>query len=81
MGLKLLAAVAAATALATPAGYVAGQQREDGGFGDAQITAWATLGLVAAGEDTRRCRRLSREAGAGVGDRPRARGDGPLGGG
>ena len=52
MGLKLLAAVAATTALATPAGYVEGQQREDGGFGDAQITAWATLGLVAAGEDT-----------------------------
>ena len=50
MGLKLLATVAAATTLATPAGYVQGQQREDGGFGDAQITAWATLGLVAAGE-------------------------------
>jgi len=50
---KLLATVAAATALATPAGYVQGQQREDGGFGDAQITAWATLGLVAAGEETR----------------------------
>jgi hypothetical protein len=45
---KLLATVAAAAALATPAGYVQGQQREDGGFGDAQITAWATLGLVAA---------------------------------
>jgi hypothetical protein len=26
-----------------PAGYVESQQREDGGFGDAQITAWATL--------------------------------------
>ena len=51
--MKLLATVAAAAALATPAGYVQGQQREDGGFGDAQITAWATLGLVAAGEDTR----------------------------
>ncbi len=51
--MKLLATVAAAVALATPAGYVQGQQREDGGFGDAQITAWATLGLVAAGADTR----------------------------
>ncbi len=50
--MKLLATVAAAAALATPAGYVQGQQREDGGFGDAQITAWVTLGLVAAGKDT-----------------------------
>ena len=52
MGLKLLAAVAAATALATPASYVQAQQRDDGGFGDPQITAWATLGLVAAGAET-----------------------------
>jgi hypothetical protein len=51
---RLLAALAAASALATPAGYVQGQQRDDGGFGDAQITAWATLGLVAAGGDTGR---------------------------
>ena len=51
--MKLLAAIAAATALATPAGYVQSLQREDGGFGDPQITAWATLGLVAAGADTR----------------------------
>ena len=50
--MKLLAALAAATALATPAGYVEGQQRDDGGFGDAPITAWATLGLVAAGKET-----------------------------
>ena len=50
--MKLLATAAAAVALATPAGYVQGQQREDGGFGDAPITAWATLGLVAAGADT-----------------------------
>jgi hypothetical protein len=49
---NLLAVAAAAVALATPAGYVQEQQREDGGFGDAQITAWATLGLVAAGKDT-----------------------------
>lgn len=51
--MKLLAVLGAAAALAaTPAGYVQGQQREDGSFGDAQVTAWATLGLVAAGEDT-----------------------------
>jgi len=49
---KLLATLVAATALATPAGYVQGQQRDDGGFGDGPITAWATLGLVAAGKDT-----------------------------
>ena len=52
LGVKLLATLAAVAALATPAGYVQAQQREDGGFGDAQITAWATLGLVAAGKDT-----------------------------
>ncbi len=51
MGLNVVATLAAAVALATPAGYVAGQQRDDGGFGDAQITAWATLGLAAAGAD------------------------------
>ena len=50
--MKLLATLGAVAALATPAGYVQDQQREDGGFGDAQITAWATLGLVAAGKDT-----------------------------
>lgn len=54
MGVRLVATLAAATALATPAGYVQAQQRDDGGFGDPQITAWATLGLVAAGEDTGR---------------------------
>ena len=52
MGVKLLAGIAAAAALATPAGYVQSLQRDDGGFGDPQITAWATLGLVAAGADT-----------------------------
>jgi hypothetical protein len=52
VGVKLLAALAAATAVATPAGYVQSLQRDDGGFGDPQITAWATLGLVAAGADT-----------------------------
>ena len=50
--MKVLAVIAAATTLATPAGYVQSLQRDDGGFGDAQITAWATLGLVAAGADT-----------------------------
>jgi hypothetical protein len=55
VGVKLLAALAAATTLAaTPVGYVQAQQRDDGSFGDAQITAWATLGLVAAGKDTGR---------------------------
>jgi hypothetical protein len=54
MGLKLLATLGATAALATPAGYVAGQQREDGGFGGMQVSAWATLGLVAAGADTGR---------------------------
>jgi hypothetical protein len=49
---RLLAVAAAAAALATPTGYVQAQQRDDGGFGDAQITAWATLGLVAVGAET-----------------------------
>jgi hypothetical protein len=49
---KLLATLAAATTLATPAAYLQAQQREEGGFGDAQISAWATLGLVAAGAET-----------------------------
>jgi len=50
--MKLLATLAAATALATtPAEYVAGQQRPDGGFGDPQLTSWATLALAAAGAD------------------------------
>lgn len=51
--MTLLAALAAAlVAFATPADYVASQQRADGGFGGAQLTAWATLGLVAHGRDT-----------------------------
>jgi Squalene-hopene cyclase C-terminal domain len=49
---RLLATLVAATAVATPAAYVQAEQRNDGSFGDAQITAWATLGLVAAGEET-----------------------------
>jgi hypothetical protein len=84
VGVKLLATFAATTALATPAAYVQSQQREDGSFGDAQITAWATLGLVAAGEDTGRAveylarqkpvsatdRALVAMARAAAGDRP-----------
>ncbi|HEX5799984.1 MAG TPA: prenyltransferase/squalene oxidase repeat-containing protein [Gaiellaceae bacterium] len=50
--MRLLALAVAAAALATPTGYVQAQQRADGGFGDAQITAWATLGLVAVGAET-----------------------------
>ncbi|MHB1242548.1 MAG: hypothetical protein ACYC1P_03980 [Gaiellaceae bacterium] len=50
--MKLLALAAAAAALATPAGYVQGQQRDDGSFGGTQVSAWATLGLAAAGRDT-----------------------------
>ena len=52
--MKLLATLATATALATPAAYVQAHQHDDGGFGDAQITAWATLALVAAGAETGR---------------------------
>jgi len=84
MGVKLLATLAAAVTLATPAGYVQAQQREDGGFGDAQLTAWATLGLVAAGKDPGRAaeylkqqdpatatdRALLAMARAAAGDRP-----------
>ncbi len=51
------ATVAAAVLLAvTPAAYVESQQRDDGGFGDPQITAWATLGLAAAGTQPERLR-------------------------
>jgi prenyltransferase beta subunit len=82
--MTLLATLAAAATLATPAGYVQAQQRADGGFGDAQLTAWATLGLVAAGKDTGRAaaylkqqeaatatdRALLAMARAAAGDRP-----------
>ena len=54
MGVKLLAALAAATALGTPAAFIEAQQREDGSFGDPQTSAWATLGLVAAAAETGR---------------------------
>lgn len=59
MGLKLLATLATAISLATPAGYVEAQQRDDGGFGDAQITSWATLGLAAADADPATLRRAA----------------------
>ena len=52
--MKLLALLAATVALATPTSYVGAQQRDDGGFGDAQLTAWAALGLAAAGEPNER---------------------------
>ena len=57
MGLKLAAMASSALALAaaTPADYVASRQQTDGGFAepgarsDAALTAWAVLGLKAAG--------------------------------
>jgi hypothetical protein len=51
---RLLALLTATVALATPASYIESQQREDGGFGDPQLTAWATLGLAAAGRTNAR---------------------------
>jgi hypothetical protein len=61
VGVKLLAALAATATLATPAAYVQGQQRADGGFGDPQTTAWSTLALAAAGADTRNAAAYLRE--------------------
>ena len=52
MGVKLLATLAAAVALSTPASYLQSQQQADGGWGSPQMTAWAALGLRAAGADT-----------------------------
>jgi hypothetical protein len=49
---KLLAVVAAGLALATPSSYLQTQQQSDGGWGDPQLTAWAALGLRAAGAPT-----------------------------
>jgi hypothetical protein len=57
MGLKLAAIASSAFALAaaTPAEYVASRQQADGGFAepgarsDSALTAWAVLGLTAAG--------------------------------
>ncbi len=47
-----LAALAAALAFASPASYLQSQQHADGGWGDPALTAWAALGLRAAGADT-----------------------------
>ena len=66
------ATLAAAPLLATPVGYVQSQQRADGGFGDAQITAWATLGLVAAGAEPERAGGSSRARSPRVDHRGRA---------
>jgi hypothetical protein len=52
VGVKLLAVVATAFALTTPSSYLQTQQRPDGGWGDPQLTAWAALGLRAAGAST-----------------------------
>src|SRR5262249_2747294 len=53
VGLKLLATLAGAVALATtPASYLRAQQQPDGGWGSPQLTAWSVLGLRAAGADT-----------------------------
>jgi len=51
VGVRLLAAFAAAATLATPASYLQSQQQADGGWGSPQLTAWAALGLRAAGAD------------------------------
>lgn len=50
--MKLLASLVAAVAFATPASYLQSQQQADGGWGSPQMTAWASLGLVAAGADS-----------------------------
>jgi Prenyltransferase and squalene oxidase repeat len=55
VGLKLVALAAAASLAAAPADYVAARQQADGGFAepgarsDPALTAWAVLGLHAAG--------------------------------
>jgi prenyltransferase beta subunit len=56
MGLKLAVAAAALALAASPADFVASHQQSEGGFAesgqssDANLTAWAVLGLAAAGE-------------------------------
>ena len=56
MGLKLVAPAVAALALASPAGFIQARQQPGGGFSEAggvaspALTAWAALGLVAAGQ-------------------------------
>jgi hypothetical protein len=56
MGLKALAPLVAGLALASPAQYLQSQQQPDGGFAESggvsspALTAWAALGLAAAGQ-------------------------------
>jgi Squalene-hopene cyclase C-terminal domain/Prenyltransferase and squalene oxidase repeat len=56
MGLKLAVAAVALALAASPSGFVASHQQSDGGFSetgqssDANLTAWAVLGLSAAGK-------------------------------
>ncbi len=50
--MRLLASLVAAVAFATPASYLQSQQQADGGWGSPQMTAWAAVGLLAAGADT-----------------------------
>ena len=56
MGVKALAPLVAGLALAAPAPYLQSQQQSDGGFAESggksspALTAWAALGLVAAGQ-------------------------------
>jgi len=58
VGVRLVAAVAVAAVAATPAGYLQGRQAPSGGFAEPggspspQLTAWAALGLAAAGAST-----------------------------
>jgi prenyltransferase beta subunit len=53
VGVKALATLATAVALATtPASYLRAQQQSDGGWGSPQLTAWSALGLRATGADT-----------------------------
>jgi Prenyltransferase and squalene oxidase repeat len=59
VGLKLVALAAALSLAGSPADYVAGRQQPDGGFAepggrsDPALTAWAVLGLHAAGRRPR----------------------------
>jgi hypothetical protein len=50
--MRLLAPLAAAVVLASPASYLQSQQQADGSWGSPQMTAWATLGLRADGAET-----------------------------
>jgi hypothetical protein len=51
VGVRLLALLGAAAALSTPTAYLQSQQQPDGGWGSPEMTAWAALGLRAAGAD------------------------------